>query len=421
MTIAILIIILLSFFLIFVFLEKPKIILYLIPIVIPFRFTLANIGNFDVRLSDAVFIYWIVVWSLLLLVRKVNLENFITQRKIIIFLFYSAICTLLGAVNGMNFSSIAELLRLLIIVITGVSITTIINDDETINSFFSFWSIGSLVSSLYSIVFFYVNGFRIQQFIGIMNSSVKDFYEFKFASSSLFEDPNNFASYLIVGLFISYGLLKTKKSFLSNKQLKIIIFVQLLAFILTLSRGAYIGLFAAIIINIFYINRTSYMRIIKSIILFVLFVMAILFIYKIFSQDYSAMSRLGLWRVGLDMTLSNPLFGVGLGNFPIYFFDYLKTNLLIVNPYTHNLFLKVSSETGVIGLLLFLNIFIGPLKYITKNHFFRKDEDVLLRYLILGLLAFLVQGVSVEYFTSRHFWILTSLILLKLNGKFQTR
>lgn len=139
---------------IFVFLEKPKIILYLIPIVIPFRFTLANIGNFDVRLSDAVFIYWIVVWSLLLLVRKVNLENFITQRKIIIFLFYSAICTLLGAVNGMNFSSIAELLRLLIIVITGVSITTIINDDETINSFFSFWSIGSLVSSLYSIVFF---------------------------------------------------------------------------------------------------------------------------------------------------------------------------------------------------------------------------------------------------------------------------
>ncbi len=401
---------------ILLFIIRPKVLLYIIPIIIPFRFTLFNIGGLDVRLSDVVFILWILIWILLIFTHKVILRNIITQKKLLYFLFYSVICTLIGFHNGINSLSIAELLRFILVVITTISIITTVDDFKTIITFLCFWSIGSFLSSVISIIFVYINGFKLEQFMGIMNASVKEFYDMKFASSTLFEDPNNYASYLILGLFISYALLKIKTQLLSSKKLKIIIIFQLVAFILTLSRGAYIGVLGAIVISIFYNKKLAHIKIIKSILFLMILILGGLNIFKFLSQDISAMSRLGLWKVGLDMTLSNPIFGVGLGNFPVYFFDYVKSSLLIVNPYTHNLFLKISSEIGLIGLVLFLNMFVSPINFILANNYDDKNQNKLLRYLTLGLIAFLIQGMSVEYFASRHLWIIISFVLL-LNDK----
>lgn len=397
------------------FIAKPKMLLYTIPVIIPFRFTLISFGTVDVRLSDVIFILWIILWILLVLTRKVILKNIVTQKKIIYFMFYSIICTLIGAHNGVNSSSIMELLRFALVIITAISIITTMNDFKTISTFLCFWSIGSFISSVVNIIFVYLNGFKLQQFIGIMNANVKEFYDMKFASSTLFEDPNNYASYLILGLFISYALLKNRTNLLSSKKLKIIIFFQLVAFILTLSRGAYIGVLAAMAIAIFYSKKVTRIKVIRPVLLLIFLAVVTLSINKLFSQDISAMSRLGLWKVGLNMTFLNPIFGVGLGNFPVCFFDYIKDSLLLANPYTHNIFLKISSETGIIGLILFLNIFASSIKF-SLSDYCDNNQKELFKYTTLGIIAFLIQGMSVEYFASRHLWIIVSIMLL-LNDK----
>lgn len=392
------------------FIVKPKVLLYTIPLVIPFRFTLIDLGGVDLRFSDLIFIIWILVWFILAMMRKIKLNSVLTQKKIIYFLLYCIITILIGMLNTVNISGIVELVRLFIIIITGITISTAFNNEESIIKFLTFWAVGSLISSIYSIIYFYLNGFEIHQLLGIANDSVKQFYDMKFSSSPLFEDPNNFASYLILSIFLTWGLLKSKIKVLSKIKIKIIIFFQVVSLILTLSRSAYIGVLVAIIINICLNKKMKNLKIIKGVIFLIMSFVVVLGVVNIFSSDYSAMSRLGLWSAAINMSISNPIFGVGLANFPIYFLEYVNTNLLMVNPHPHNLFLRISAETGVIGLILFLNIYFKPIVNNLRNEI--PKRLIIQRYLILGLIAFFVQAIGVEYLASRHFWIITSLVLL---------
>lgn len=389
---------------------RPKILLYMIPLVIPFRFTLLSISGVDLRFSDFIFIIWILIWIILFMMKKIKINNILTQKRILYFLLYCFISVLISSLNIVNIKSLIELVRLSIVIITGITIITVIDNEKLLIKFLSFWALGSLISSIYSIIYFYLNGFEIHQILGIANDSIKQFYDMKFSSSPLFEDPNNFASYLILSFFITFGLLKNKIKILSKIQIKIIMIFELISLLLTLSRSAYIGVIVAFIINIVLSEKFKKYKLLK----FIFFSITILFVglatLKIFSSDYSAMSRLGLWSSAINMSISNPIFGVGLANFPVYFLKYVNANLLMVNPHPHNLFLRISAETGIIGLILFIWIYFKPIRDNLCNKY--KSDYSIQRYLILGLIAFFIQSIGVEYLASRHFWIITSIVLL---------
>jgi len=78
--------------------------------------------------------------------------------------------------------------------------------------------------------------------------------------------------------------------------------------------------------------------------------------------------RYALWHAGFLMWLGHPITGVGIGGFSqnlhIYGWDLLPIRYLHAGA--HNMYVAVLSETGIIGLLLFMTLFILTLQALLK-------------------------------------------------------
>jgi len=76
-----------------------------------------------------------------------------------------------------------------------------------------------------------------------------------------------------------------------------------------------------------------------------------------FQEDPSAMSRIQLWKAGINMALRNPLWGIGASCFPIASADYFREGAGFLrwrDP--HNSYIAVVAEMGFLGLLVFAGI-----------------------------------------------------------------
>ncbi|MYL34267.1 O-antigen ligase family protein [Pontibacillus yanchengensis] len=99
-------------------------------------------------------------------------------------------------------------------------------------------------------------------------------------------------------------------------------------------------------------------------------------------------SRTTLWKTGLVMYQENPTLGVGIGNYDVRYKEYVtKYPELYVghDQYSvHNSYLKVAAETGTIGVLSFLAIYLYYFLFLGKQFLFRR-EDLAKKVLLIGL------------------------------------
>ncbi|KGP74534.1 O-antigen ligase family protein [Pontibacillus yanchengensis] len=102
----------------------------------------------------------------------------------------------------------------------------------------------------------------------------------------------------------------------------------------------------------------------------------------------SIASRTTLWKTGLYMYQENPTLGVGIGNYDVRYKEYVtKYPELYVghDQYSvHNSYLKVAAETGTIGVLSFLAIYLYYFLFLGKQFLFRR-EDLAKKILLIGL------------------------------------
>ncbi len=130
--------------------------------------------------------------------------------------------------------------------------------------------------------------------------------------------------------------------------------------------------------------------------------------------------RIDLWTIGLRMFDDRPFTGVGAGNFPVSSVQYLlqpgrttRDQYIIDTPkVTHNIYLQVLSELGLVGITLFvasvlLCLFIG----LRAARSFRgqgdRDSEILARGLVIAL-----TGMLVAYFFSSELYSKQLYILL---------
>jgi len=116
--------------------------------------------------------------------------------------------------------------------------------------------------------------------------------------------------------------------------------------------------------------------------------------------DTSAQERLSLWDDAVDLFHDDPILGTGFNTY-----EYMHR----VGPYTdtHNYYLKVLVETGVLGLLLFL--WFLKTGFTTGYTLFRSADEEFLTALGLGLATMIVCAVVVNFFGDR--WV-----RLQVNG-----
>ncbi|QHE53753.1 O-antigen ligase [Pontibacillus sp. HMF3514] len=102
----------------------------------------------------------------------------------------------------------------------------------------------------------------------------------------------------------------------------------------------------------------------------------------------AVVSRTTLWKTGWVMYKENPVLGLGIGNYGERYKEYVtKYPELYVghDEYSvHNSYLKVGAETGTIGLLSFLAIYVYYYFFLGKQ-FFLHRRDLTKKLLLIGL------------------------------------
>jgi len=118
-------------------------------------------------------------------------------------------------------------------------------------------------------------------------------------------------------------------------------------------------------------------------------------------DDPNNIHRIKIWEITTKMIADNPLQGVGAGNWkinaPYYYsgYNFKKEQLNWLRP--HNDYLWVFAEKGILGILVYLGIFIIAIYYLIKVFFNspEKDKKILALFILAGLVGYL----SVSFFS----------------------
>ena len=233
------------------------------------------------------------------------------------------------------------------------------------------------------------------------------------------ENPNTFGAYLVLCIFpiIMLGLHEKRKKF---KLLYIFTALAVLVnLIFTMSRGAFLGLAVGVVMLCILYSW-------KLIFAFIplgaagLCVPAIMNRIKAFKDVGQNESRYKIWGVAKKMIQDHPIKGVGNGNFIVKYVEYVKKYPELLDPDSpvypsHNSYLKVTSELGVVGIAFFIVSIVMSIKAIFRVVKLKRNEKQ--GYFYMGFLAavigFLVMNCFDNLFfvpkVTTYFWVFVAL------------
>ncbi len=219
-------------------------------------------------------------------------------------------------------------------------------------------------------------------------------------SSSIFDNPNVLASYLLLSLGVQLGFLLDSLTNLASEQILDNLTLAkllrggltrsvILALLVTLtqlainSSGSRGGFYIAMVEVSIFILAATWILAQKSLILFSSFIIiAAGWLYQMNSlaqvwfprvatatsaRAVSSDLRLDIWRVALDMIQKRPIFGWGLGSYKfIYPSHPFRSDVPTTMSHAHNFWLLLGSEAGLLVTALF-TVLVG-LIYVRGIH-----------------------------------------------------
>ncbi len=136
----------------------------------------------------------------------------------------------------------------------------------------------------------------------------------------------------------------------------------------------------------------------------------------------SGTGRTDIWAVAGDVIADHPLLGVGAGNFPLVSPRYATETLNLANVYlvvdtpkpTHNAYLGVLAELGVVGIVAFGLVLLSALVLARRSAtaFSRagdRELELMSRGLLVSLIAMFTSFVFLSGESEKQFWLLVGL------------
>ncbi len=193
-----------------------------------------------------------------------------------------------------------------------------------------------------------------------------------------------------------YKYLNLKKFYLFYLILDLL---NILGLFLTLSRGAYLGVFISVcLFSIFYVRKKIIIKYGGIIILLAI----VLIIYKntlytlltkhiAYNNFFYGSSRGAIYHLGWQSFLSHPIFGRGIKSSEYMINTYLK------EPYAHyhNFLLQIAATLGIVGLILFSYIIYNWVKILNKPN---NPFIMCVLFSIIGSLTHQLVDVSFDLF-----------------------
>lgn len=248
------------------------------------------------------------------------------------------------------------------------------------------------------------------------------FEDIKMRVYSTFENPNVYGEYLILAIPIAASLFWTEKGFWKKTLLLGITGITLLAMVLTFSRGCWLGILFSLAILAVIIDRRF---IILGIIALMLmpFVLPDTIINRFMSignmSDSSTSYRVYIWMGTLAMLKDYWISGIGLGEtsfntiYPLYSYNNIEA------PHSHNLYLQIISQFGILGLIVFMGIVYNFYKDTIISML--KEKNIVLAGIIAGSLGFFLESMFdytwYNYRVILIFWMVIALGTVATNLK----
>ncbi|MCL2398694.1 MAG: O-antigen ligase family protein [Defluviitaleaceae bacterium] len=240
-----------------------------------------------------------------------------------------------------------------------------------------------------------------QVYTGYMDASWVDrnlFAALSMRVFSTFANPNVYGTYLLLAIPLAAVCILYAKNIWYKLFAAGITGLLLIALGLTYSRGGYVALAGAVFFFLILIEK-------RLIVLFVAGVAAMPFILptsiiaRVVSivnfADSSTMYRIAIWQASLRMLGDFWMSGIGQGAeaynavYPFYAFSGVTA------LHSHNLYLQIFLETGIVGFLVFLAILACFFR--TQFSFMRHTSDqrrkLLSAAMVAAVVGFLMQGV----------------------------
>lgn len=233
--------------------------------------------------------------------------------------------------------------------------------------------------------------------------------------------PNGAASHLTLLIAPAIGFVLIAR----NGWFKLFTFIALIlglgALMLTGSRGGWIAVGVSVSLLSLVALKRRWMKL-SSLIFIISAIGMAYFVFqnsimlRIFGDDSgSALSRLPLMQIALNIIGDNPLFGVGVNNFILSVREYLTPEFAeSYRSVVHNKYLLIWSETGIFALLSFVT-FLITLIYVGWRSSFIQNK--LVAAMTIGFTAALIgqmTHMAVARFTGRPqifmFWMVAGII-----------
>ena len=225
-------------------------------------------------------------------------------------------------------------------------------------------------------------------------------------------NPNLLAGYLLIILPVGIILPFATKANLILKLLSILAsFLISICLIFTGSRGGYLALAAQIIISIiiflnFFIVRKGLInqtpiKIFLLLTITILFLIGLVYLFPLVKErlstiftirEYSSNNhRVNVWLACLKMLKDNFILGIGPGNstFRLAYGLYMISGFDALAAY--NIFLELALETGVLGYLTIIFIFI--ISFLKLHYLFWVKNEIFALGIFISLIGVLVHGM----------------------------
>lgn len=231
-----------------------------------------------------------------------------------------------------------------------------------------------------------------------------EFDRVKGAIGGMFGNPNDMALHLVTMIPIAVALLMSTRNFAAKMIYGACGALMVVAIVVTFSRGGFIGLIAAALLMAWKFGRRNRFGVLAltavALLLFLVFAPGSYGtrIFSIFDSGLDASgshsARNELLTRSVIVTLANPVFGVGIGNFPI---------VGIRNLVSHNAFTQVGAEMGIAAMMIYTLFMLAPMSRLRRIERETLDGPPASRRfycLAVGLQASLVGYMTSSFFVS---------------------
>lgn len=360
----------------------------------------ANISVAGVNLSIGLLFILLLIQ---LFQKRIDIKEIYNESKevinaILIFFSVLILSIIFSDYYNLGLEYLDKILRYLIIYF---SIIHFIKNKVQLNKIFISLSMSILVSSLYSIYqYFLLNIRRASGFLPTLTNE----------------------SVLLMVLSIMIMLIYRTE----NKIKYYYIFVSLISFLSLMvsnTRGAWIAFIVGLIFFSFLLDKGILIFLfIISIVIVVLFPSFQTRFNSIFDlMNSSNNERVLMWRSAFEMWKDKPILGHGIGSFEkLYPEKYiLEAARVKTRMYAHSNIFDLLAETGILGLISYLYLFISILKHgINKLIILKGKVNIIVYGYFLSFITFFMHGLTFTNIFISHsaniFWVVIAIYMTDL-------